>query len=164
VHHSLTASTPLKEWPLENWTQLARQLRQERPDLCLVCTGSEQPRERARLEAFAAALGQPPIQTFLGLPIPRLAALLSRCSLHVGADSGVLHLAMALGLRTVSLFRRYPGLEEWAPQGPGHRRVSVDCPCATQKHPPCGEAGVARCLAEVSADTVAKLVREQVSA
>ena len=34
-----------------------------------------------------------------GLPIAELAAVLRRCRLHVGGDSGVLHLAVALGMK-----------------------------------------------------------------
>ena len=44
-----------------------------------------------------------------GLNIGQLAALLQRCRLHIGADSGVLHLAAALGISTFTVFRKYPG-------------------------------------------------------
>jgi ADP-heptose:LPS heptosyltransferase len=162
LHFSLNASTPLKEWPVEHWTALAQKLRSERGDVQIVCTGSNHPRERSRLEAFAAGLGAGAL-VFTGLPIERLAAALARCVLHVGADSGVLHLAMALGLPTVSVFREYPGLEEWAPAGPPHRRLTVPCPCADQKHPPCESRGIAECLAGLKPEAVANAVREQLA-
>lgn len=158
IHFSINASTHLKEWPLENWVELGKRLSKE-SDLKILATGSENPRERTRLDAFASALGSS-VQVFCGLSIARLAALLSRCSLHVGADSGVLHLAMALGLPTISLFRNYPTLRGWLPRGPQHRSFTVDCGCVNQKNPACLKQPVAACLKEVSPETVATAVME----
>ena len=59
------------------------------------------------------------------------AAVIARCALLVSADSGVLHLAVGLGVPTVSLFG--PGIEaKWGPKGEGdvviNRRL-VCSPC-----------------------------------
>jgi ADP-heptose:LPS heptosyltransferase len=89
-----------------------------------------------------------------------LAALLTRCRLHVGADSGALHLAVVLGLPTVSLFRNYEGLGEWLPRGEAHRVVVRPCRCVNQKVQPCLATLRPECLAEISVETVAGLVRE----
>jgi len=161
IHFSINASTHLKEWPLENWIGLGKQLAAE-TRMKIVATGSENPRERARLDAFASALG-PDTQAFCGVSISRLAGLLSRCSLHVGADSGVLHLAMALGLPTISLFRNYPSLRGWLPRGPRHRSFTVDCGCVNRRHPACQKQPVAACLREIRAEAVAKAVHEILS-
>lgn len=160
IHLSLNASTPLKEWPLEHWIVLARRLLEQRPDLRLVATGSAHPRERSRLDAFAAAVADARLGVYVGLAIPQLAALLERCALHVGPDSGVLHLALASGVRTVALFRDYPGAPEWLPRGPQHQHFLLPCDCLGQKHPPCLERGVAACLARLSPDTVAAAILE----
>jgi ADP-heptose:LPS heptosyltransferase len=158
VHFSINASTHLKEWPLENWIQLGKKLASE-SDLKIVATGSDNSRERVRLDAFDAALGSR-VQVFRGLSIARLAALLSRCSLHVGADSGVLHLAMALAVPTISLFRNYPSLRGWLPRGPMHRSITVNCVCVGQKHAVCLEQPTAACLKEIQPAAVAEVVRE----
>jgi ADP-heptose:LPS heptosyltransferase len=55
------------------------------------------------------------------LPLPVLAARLSRCGLYVGNDSGVTHLAAAVGCPTVALFGE-SDRRVWAPRGP---RVKV---------------------------------------
>jgi len=39
-----------------------------------------------------------------GLDLAKLAALIRRCDLYLGNDSGVTHLASALGVATVALF------------------------------------------------------------
>ncbi len=55
------------------------------------------------------------------LPLPALAAALSRCALYAGNDSGVTHLAAASGCPTVALFGASDPVV-WAPRG---RRVRV---------------------------------------
>ena len=83
-----------------------------------------------------------------------LAAVLKRCRLHVGSDSGTLHLAVAAGIPTVSFFRESPGATGWIPKGREHRVFQVSCECTDQKAQPCHAAGVSRCLATLSVDTV----------
>jgi ADP-heptose:LPS heptosyltransferase len=161
IHFSINASNHMKEWPLENWIELGKRLSAE-SDLKIVASGSENPRERGRLDTFASALGSR-VQIFCGLSIARLTALLSQCSLHLGADSGVLHLAMALGLPTISLFRNYPALRGWLPRGPMHRSITVDCACIGQKRAACLTQSVATCLRGIQPDVVAETVRELLS-
>lgn len=55
------------------------------------------------------------------LRLSRAAALLHRCDLYLGNDSGISHLAAALGKRTVVLFGPSDA-EQWAPRG---ERVTV---------------------------------------
>jgi len=162
VHLSINASHFLKEWPQERWISLAEVLLREHPDLCLVATGTASLRERGRLEKLAAALANPRLRVFAGgVTLAQLAALLKRCSLHVGADSGALHLAAVLGVPTVSLFRDHAGLSEWLPRGERHDHVVTPCRCVDQKVQPCLEVNRAQCLAEVSAERVLPLIRRQ---
>ncbi len=123
VHLSINASGPEKEWPLEHWSALARTLLENKPALELIATASPKPRERERLAHLRAAVDSKRLVCFDGLSIAQLAALLERCRLHIGADSGVLHLAMALGVPTLGLFRQYEGLQEWLPRGETHRHL-----------------------------------------
>lgn len=68
-----------------------------------------------------------------GLDLAQLATLISRCDLYLGNDSGVTHLAAALGVETVAIFGPTDA-RQWAPRG---RKVTVvtqqvDCsPCPT---------------------------------
>jgi ADP-heptose:LPS heptosyltransferase len=161
VHLSINASTFLKEWPLPNWIELARLLLDQHPSLRLVATTGSQPREQARCARFAAAVRDPRLEAIpAGLPLARLAALVARCRVHVGADSGVLHLAMAMGTPTVAVFRQYGGLNEWLPHGLRHRHVSAACACAPQPQPPCLHLGYAECLAGIPPRAVASLIQE----
>ena len=161
IHFSLNASTPLKEWPLEHWIELARQLLASDADYRIIASGSRTPREQERLRAFGTALNDPRVKL---LPetwgIPELAAALKRCRVHVGGDSGVLHVAMALGLATVAIFRDYAAKDEWLPRGPNHRHITSPCPCIKLTSPPCLAKNQARCLQEIAPAQVFALLRE----
>src|SRR5258706_9969500 len=116
IHFSINATAYLREWAVEHWASLAKQIWRVRPGTPLVATASGKPRELARLKAFKAALEGGQLQTFEELSIPQLTALLERCALHVGPDSGVLHVAMACGVPTVSLFPESSGMWSWLPR------------------------------------------------
>ncbi len=160
LHLSINASSPFKEWPITRWAELTRLLL-ARPGVSLVATGSAKPREQERLQALARAVNDPRLHLLPGgLTLGRLAAVVARCALHVGTDSGVTHLAFALGKPTVSVFREYAGLEEWRPRGPWHTAVTAVCVCVDRPRmqPECLAAGTARCLAGITAEAVARCV------
>lgn len=156
VHVSINASSPFKEWPVECWVDWVKRFLAEGRGVVLA-TGSPKEREQARLRQLSAGVGDARLKVISeGLSIPRLAALVARCRLHVGTDSGVTHLAMALGLATVSVFRDYAGLEEWRPVGPGHTAVTSPCACVDRPamQPECLTTGTAMCLARIAPEAV----------
>jgi ADP-heptose:LPS heptosyltransferase len=161
VHLSISASTPLKEWPLENWIDLVRMLAQKNASIPIIATAGSNAREQERLRRLAGAVPDVSLQCFAAPSIARFAALLERCRLHVGADSGALHLAWALGAPTVALFRRYDGLAEWLPTGQKNAHLIVDCRCVSEKRADCISAGRAACLGSVSAGQVYEVAGQQ---
>ena len=91
---------PAKLWPLSGWQQvLAWVAHQHLP--CLIVSG---PAERQRVAALLQ--GAPPYHWPCAeqLPLLHLAALLARCRVLVGHDSGITHLAAAVGTTTLALF------------------------------------------------------------
>ncbi len=160
IHLSVNASGPLKEWPLRHWIELTRTLLAEDPQLTLVASGSARSREQARLKVFSTGVRNSRLKLLPpGLHIPQLAAVLERCRLHIGGDSGVLHLAMALGLPTVAIFRDYPAKTEWLPRGPEHQSLFATCPCLGQRKPPCNSRDEPACLAQITPKQVAACAR-----
>jgi ADP-heptose:LPS heptosyltransferase len=83
------------------------------------------------------------------------AAIIKRSRLLVSGDSGVLHIAVGLGVPTVSLFGPGRALK-WAPRGENHIVINkgLTCsPCTTYgTTPPCPIN--ARCMKEISVDEV----------
>jgi lipopolysaccharide heptosyltransferase I len=108
---------PEKEWPEANWISLARSLAQRglRP---LLPWGSEH--ERARAERILAQV--PDAQVPDRAPLDQVARLIASADLVVGVDTGLLHLAAALGVPLVAIFGgSKPQLT--APVGSGPMRV-----------------------------------------
>ena len=60
--------------------------------------------ERARSERYAAGVANAQVPPPPRLTLPALASLLARAEIAIGVDTGLLHLAAALGTPTLSLF------------------------------------------------------------
>jgi heptosyltransferase-1 len=102
-----------KQWPEENWVELGRLLQVRTPRL-LFSWGNDA--ERARSERIVAQLphGRVPDRR----PIDAMARLVAGASFVVGVDTGILHLAAALGVPLAAIFTgSEPGLT--GPVGPG---------------------------------------------
>jgi ADP-heptose:LPS heptosyltransferase len=161
IHLSINASTPVKEWPLDHWIELAKRLLNAEPSIQLVATASAKPREQERLKALAKEVDDPRLRCVEGPEIAQLAAILQRCRSQIGADSGVLHLAMALGVPTLTVFRQYTGLQEWVPAGSQHRHFMAPCRCIAENRTDCLMAGKSSCLADISAERMAEQALQQ---
>ena len=160
IHLSVNAaSTPLNEWPLDDWAEVLRRIWKETPQVEVLATGAGSDRESARLRDLAALVGDSRLKVYADrASVSLLAALLEGSELHLGLDSGVLHLAMALGKPTVSLFRESPGRPGWAPRGSSHRVLLCDCPCHASGRSNCA-GGRSLCLSKISAEEVVQAVR-----
>lgn len=90
-----------KNWPEGNWAELLGELVNS-TDLNLLIVGGEA--EGERLQRLAAALPPSRTRVALCLPLPKLAALMQSSAGFLGHDSGISHLAAALGLPTVVLW------------------------------------------------------------
>ncbi|MBX3732655.1 MAG: glycosyltransferase family 9 protein [Verrucomicrobiae bacterium] len=154
IHVSPNASHVLKEWPMESWRRLIPVLTRAtgRP---VVVTGDGSEREQRRLKRLEGAVGGATLRVIQErLSLARLAALLEQSALHVGADSGVTHLAFALGRPTVTVYREYDGRLEWTPPGPRHRQCIVECACIGGQPKGCLSAEVAACLGGIQPEAM----------
>jgi heptosyltransferase-1 len=88
-----------KLWPEDGWIAAGRALH-ERGLNCLLPAGSAIERERATriAQAIPGAVALPP------LSLPELAAQLADTRIVIGVDTGLVHLAAALGRPTLALF------------------------------------------------------------
>ncbi len=164
VHISINASTPLKEWPLEHWAEMATSILDSEDNLHIIATASRNPREQMRLDALFKVLRNSRLICLSKPTIAQLAAILQQCRLQIGGDSGVLHLAVALGLPALGILRDGVGLQEWMPQGAEHRNFVAGCNCATRRTAECLMRDSAACLATISAKQVADEARRMLSA
>lgn len=102
-----------KNWPETKWAGLIQQIAAT-TNWNLLLVGGEA--EGERLRRLAAALPPARCSIAQGLPLAELAQRIQSCAVFVGHDSGITHLAAAVGLPCVVLWA--DTLEEvWRPQG-----------------------------------------------
>ncbi len=151
--HLGAAAGPAKRWAAERWAALSDALRER--GLVAVLLGAAS--DAAAAGAVTAAARARPA-SLVGADRPALLpALLSRLSCIVSGDTGVAHLAAALGVPTVTLFGPTNPLLT-APRSARARVVSVGAPCA-----PCfrEECPIDHpCMGGITAEMVAQQVRE----
>jgi heptosyltransferase-2 len=119
-----------RRWGLDKFAQLGRRLGPEGLGARIVIVGTL----ADGTDELAAGLGECSVNLGGRTTVPQLAAVLARCDLLIGADSGVLHVASAVGTPTVALFGP-TNHRAWAPALPPAKlavvRAGSACsPCA----------------------------------
>ena len=117
------ASWPTKLWPEAMWTELARRAKDANLQPVLPWGNDE---ERSRAQRIAGASGAAP------LPAMNLADLieeLRRARLAIGVDSGLAHLAGALGVPTVVLYGPTASARTGC-RGNNTHNLQADFPCS----------------------------------
>lgn len=112
------SGSPRKNWPVEKFATLARWLTEQLGYRVLVLEGEADYDVARQLERQIASL---PVQWVRGLRLVEVAAVMERCRLYVGNDSGPTHLAAAAGAPTVAIFGPVSSAV-WRPRG-AHVRV-----------------------------------------
>jgi heptosyltransferase III len=108
-----------KNWPLPCWSELIRSVADHFDDF-LVVSGEA---DADRLAAFKAHNQIPGLRVFHNENLRDLASDLAVSRVFIGHDSGVTHLAAAIGLPTIALFGpTHPKI--WRPLGPRVRVVA----------------------------------------
>ncbi|MCC6532416.1 MAG: glycosyltransferase family 9 protein [Burkholderiales bacterium] len=98
----LSSKFRYKDWRQDGWIELGRWLSER--GMTIVLTGSDEPAERAAIEAVRSRLGAAASTLAPHFSLPQVACLLSRASLAIGPDTVVTHAAAASGVPTVALF------------------------------------------------------------
>jgi heptosyltransferase-2 len=124
-----------KRWPEEYWCALADRL--ARAGVPVLALSLQQ--ERDALPLLAARLDRAGA-AWCCEPLPRMAALLSRCRGAVSCDSGLMHVAAARGVPVVALFGSTAPELGFAPAGAGHTVL-----CRHERCQPCTLHGRERC-------------------
>lgn len=152
------ASKPPRAWHADRFGVLARRLA-ETCDARILLVGG--PGDHEMVGLIRTHLPMERVLTTPGtIPIRVMAALLERCQLFVGNDSGPMHIAAALGVPTVALFG--PGdPERTAPRwGPGPvTAITRRYPCSPCRQDffhecPPAPSGKPFCLEEIHVDEV----------
>lgn len=124
VHPGTTWNT--KRMDPAFWAETVRLLRGAFPSLgTFLSWGTEKEREECLAIRYLAGQG---VAVLPRLGYKALAAVYRACGYMIGPDTGPLHLAAAVGVKTVSVFRGSDGRYA-APVGPDHRFFQAPLPC-----------------------------------
>jgi lipopolysaccharide heptosyltransferase II len=143
------ASIPERRWGVDHFRKVAELL--STFGVKIVVVGGKEDRKQGEVIA-KGKLGL----NLVGLTsLAETAAVIQRSSLLLSGDSGVLHIAVGLGVPTVSLFG--PGrAKKWAPQVDHHIVINKELPCS-----PCTTFGTtppcrydARCMKVITVSEV----------
>jgi heptosyltransferase-2 len=135
IHPGSGGYSLARRWPVDRFAQLARELAR-RHDLGLVLVGTA----GDNVEELARQCPDTALNLAGQTSLPQLAAVLRRAALFVGADSGVMHLAVAAGAPVIALFGP-TNADAWGPWTAGRSRAIVlqaGLPCQ-----PCAYVGYA---------------------
>ncbi len=113
-----------KNWPEYNWRELIVYLLENSP-MNLLLVGGEA--EGKRLQRLANGLPAERIEIAQHIPLHELAPRLTKCNGYVGHDTGVTHLASALGLPSLVLWGQ-SNETVWRPLGEKVRILNLPIP------------------------------------
>ncbi|MBM4333475.1 MAG: glycosyltransferase family 9 protein [Deltaproteobacteria bacterium] len=144
------SGSPAKNWSPENFVRVADGV-SERAKVLLISGPANDGVEKVK-----KALKKADSFVVDNLPLIHLAALLQTSTAYLGNDSGITHLAAALGIPTVAIFGPTdPAI--WGPRGPGvwifYDRSSCS-PCSSEARSACFR----QCLKSIDPDRVIKLL------
>ncbi len=105
------SGSPRKNWPTAHFVTLARRLHAERGLQPIFLTGEADADVAVALKQLA-----PELPHLNQLELPQVARLLAAAALYLGNDSGITHLAAAMGTPTLALFGPSQP-DQWAPRG-----------------------------------------------
>jgi ADP-heptose:LPS heptosyltransferase len=144
---------PAKVWPIENLSAALASLDRDF-NLTFLFFGSQAEHEDCERALKEVKCG---FNLAGEVSVRRSAALIERCDLYLGNDTGTMHLAAAGGVPCVALFsaRDWPG--RWFPFGEGHRIHRVPVPCEGCMLQVCDKDNL--CLRSVEPEAVADSAR-----
>jgi len=148
------SSVECKQWPPENYACVAAGLFRKTGCGIALAGNRSETRIAARIEKLLRAEGVPCENIAGRMSLLETAQALRRCSLFLGGDSGLAHLAAALDVPSVTLFGPSDH-RKWAHKGSKHKVVFEPLPCA-----PCFLFGYNRpcrslaCMKRISAERV----------
>ena len=153
---------PMKRWPVERFVDLAERLTRNK-GYRLLLMGDEN--DRATTSPIAQRFGEWCVDITGQTGIIEGAGYLAHCSGFVGNDSGLTHLAEAMGVPVVALFGPTVETFGYYPSLASSKTVerSMTCrPCSRNGSRPCPK-GNQECMTGIDVDTVESAVLDMLS-
>lgn len=139
-------------WPIESFSALVRELKRLTSDEVILIGSAGQREMCAQISASGST------HNFCGvLSIRETISLINSCRLFIGSDSGPMHIADALGKKSVCLFGAHGVKGVWEPVSENALVIRKDVSCAECLKKDCPDN---ICLKQISPQEVAQAVRK----
>ncbi len=143
------AAFETKQWAAENFAAVANHLAGKGFAVVAVATRDERPILEKLCETSAA-----PVTIFDDLTLPEITALSAMSAIFVGNDSGIAHIATAVGVPAVVIFGS-SNIDNWRPWTDAPNRIVYEeLPCQPCAGYFCREFGRPKCILSVTVPSV----------
>jgi len=147
-------------WPADRYAETANVLISHYEAKVILLGGSG---DKRIIDEILSCMPTRPIVPDLGNSLQNLAAIIKRCNIFLGNNSGPMHVASAVGTPVVAIFGPVHPLEhenKWLPLGEEHMvvRKKMDC---TDCHP--GHCKGMECISAVTVEDVIEALDIQIS-
>lgn len=122
-----------RRWPLPSYVELCERLLTTVGG-SIVLIGTDEHVEHTQLLAAVDHRVRDRIHELGEVSLARTATVVTDCDLFFGSDSGPMHIAVALGAETVTLYGPADGVLFWEHVYPGHHPVGRRWPCHVMPH------------------------------
>jgi ADP-heptose:LPS heptosyltransferase len=151
-------SSEHKRWSSEHFVELISILRSRGQRIALI--GSEE--DRSPVESILQMAGRDDARAYIGTDVGLIAGLLSLCPVTITNDSGLMHLAAAVGSRVIAIFGPTSPVLGFGPTAQGSVIVTrgLTCsPCSFHGNRPC-RYGTRECLEAINPADIADIVTD----
>ena len=149
-----------RNWPARNYSRLADRILATMPGVKILLTGT--PQEQPLLRFVEKNMMLKPVVLGEGVPLRMLMAIITQARTVITNSTGPLHIAVALGVPTVSFFPKLKGCmpERWGPYGEGHTVLQPEGEdCASCTGPDCKRFD---CMDSIDPEKALAAVQKQV--
>ncbi len=152
------SGSPHKNWPLVRFLETAGKLRDHQRIQPIFLSGPVEQETDPSLIPAIQTRGFPIVRN---ISLPILAAVLSYCRGYLGNDSGISHLAAAVGIPTVVIFGPTDPTF-WSPQGTAVKILSPNCSCAPCDREVMRNCTTKECLTSLKAQQVLEVIGTEI--
>lgn len=145
----LGAGFESKQLPVDAFVRIVRELARQDSGLSFVVVGGEG--ERVLVDELIAGSDAPVVDLAGRLSLLETAAVLERCRIFIGNDSGPMHIAASMGTPVIAFFGPSDP-RHYQPLGSGHRLFGTDLDCSPCDHVHCVQRDRYLCMKQMDSD------------
>ena len=127
VQPGTSATMRWKQWPLERYRELIERVLEDTIDARILLFGSAG--EKEMIEELAGGLGSRVTVAAGKTTVKQVAALIEKCDMLICNDSGLMHVAVAVGTPVIAIYGP-TDIRRTAPLGAEHLVIRHELPCS----------------------------------